>query len=296
MASQLDSLTEINLDDLVSSFGWQENPVPAALVRWLFVPPARKFAGQMVEYDTMVGRMGLHEASCQVLQRHYIRELCVHGQQNIPSDGPLLFLSNHPGLTDTVSLFAAIPHSNLRVIATHRPFLLSLPNISQHLSYISDDPGDRMRAVRQVSTHLRSGGAALTFPSGKIEPDPDVHPGAADSLKHWTDSSGVFMRFAPDLQIVPTLVSGVIWERTANHWLTRLKHTREDRERLAAALQLLAMIVRDARPTVVNIWFGKPITRREVDPREAGCVNEVLMERMRCLLEQESKRKEASRI
>ena len=180
MTSQLDTLTRINLDDLVSSFGWQENPVPAALVRRLFVHPARKFASQMVEYDTMVGRMGLHQASCQVLQHHYIRELCVHGQQNLPSDGPVLFLSNHPGMTDTVSLFAAIPHSNLRIIATHRPFLLSLPNISQHLYYISDDPGDRMRAVRQVSAHLRSGGAALTFPAGKIEPDPDVHTGAGE--------------------------------------------------------------------------------------------------------------------
>ena len=295
MASQLDSLTEINLDDLVSSFGWQENPVPAALVRRLFVHPARKFAGQIMEYDTLVGRMGLHEASCQVLQRRYIRELCVHGQQNLPSDGPVLFLSNHPGMTDTVSLFAAIPHSNLRIIATHRPFLLSLPNISQHLSYISDDPGDRLRAVRQVSAHLRSGGAALTFPAGIIEPDPDVHTGAEDSLKHWTDSSGVFMRFAPDLQIVPTLVSGVIWEHTAHHWLTRLKHTREERERLAAALQLLAMIVRDARPTAVNIWFGKPITRQEVDPRDASCVHRVLLERMRCLLEQECRSQGASR-
>ncbi len=183
MTSQLNSLTEINLDDLVASFGWQENPLPAALVRRLFVHPARKFAGQMVEYDTLVGRMGLHEASSQVLHGHYIRELCVHGQQNIPADGPLLFLSNHPGMTDTVSLFAAIPHSNLRIIATHRPFLLSLPNISQHLSYISDDPGDRMHAVRQVSTHLRSGGAALTFPAGEIEPDPDVHTGAEELVE-----------------------------------------------------------------------------------------------------------------
>lgn len=295
MASQLDSLTEINLDDLVASFGWQENPVPAALLRRLFVRPARKFAGQMAEYDTLVGRLGLHEASCQILHRHYIRELCVHGQQNIPSDGPVLFLSNHPGMTDTISLFAAIPHSNLRIIATRRPFLNSLPNISQHLSYISDDPRDRMSAVRQVSAHLRSGGAVLTFPSGKIEPDPDVHTGAEDSLEHWSDSSGAFMRFAPDLQIVPTLVSGVIWERTAHHWLTRIKHTREDREKLAAALQLLAMIVRDARPTTVNVWFGKPITRQEVDPRDASCVHEILMERMHCLLEQESKSKGASR-
>jgi hypothetical protein len=296
MSSQLEYLTQINLDDLVSSFGWQDRPVPAAVLRKLFIYPARKFGAQMIEYDMLVGSLGLHEASCKLLQRYYIQDLCVHGQENIPTHGPALFLSNHPGMADTISLFAAIPRDDLRIIAINRPFLVSLPNISQHLSFISDDPGERMRAVRQVAAHMRAGGAALTFPAGKIEPDPDVHLGAQDSLKHWTDSSGVFMRFAPDLQIVPVLVSGVIWKRTARHWLTRIKHGREDREKLAASMQLLAMVVRETRPTTVNVWFGKPVTRDEVDPRDPECIHEKLMERMHSLLEQENHRKGVSNL
>jgi hypothetical protein len=287
-ASTVDVLTQINLDDLVASFGWEPTHQPASILRRIFHRPARKFASQMVEFDDLVGRLGLHHASREILQKYYIKDLCVHGQENIPAHGPVLFLSNHPGLTDTVSLFAAIPQPNLRIIALDRPFLVSLPNISQHLVCISDDAAKRMSAVRQVASHLRAGEAALTFPAGKIEPDPDVHTGAQEALKGWTDSSGIFMRFAPDLQIVPVLVSGVIWERTARHWLTRLKHTREDREKLAASLQLLAMVMRDARPTTVNVWFGKPITRDEVDPLASDCIHEKLMDRMNCLLEQES--------
>lgn len=148
-----------------------------------------------------------------------------------------------------------------------------------------------MRAVRQITSHLRTGGSALTFPAGKIEPDPDVHTGAQEALKDWMHSSGIFMRFVPDLQIVPVLVSGVIWKRTARHWLTRFKRSREDREKLAASLQLLAMVVRDARPTTVNVRFAKPITRHEVDPRDLSRVHEKLIERMHCLLEQEGKEK-----
>jgi hypothetical protein len=295
MTSRLDALTRINLDDLVSSFGWQEHPLPAALVRRLFVRPAQKFAKQMVEYDDLTGRLGLHEASCEFLQRYYIRDLCVHGQENIPTQGPALFLSNHPGMADTISLFAAIPRADLRIIALDRPFLVSLPNIAKQLVYISDDPAKRMRAVRQVASHLRAGGATLTFPAGKIEPDPDVHTGAQEALKHWTDSSGIFMRFAPDLQIVPVLVSGVIWERTARHWLTRFKHSREDQEKIAASLQLLAMVARDARPTTVRVRFGKPITRGEVDPLDSDCIHEKVLERMCHLLEQESRHKSESR-
>lgn len=285
MTNQLGTLTQINLDDLVSSFGWQDQPLFAGILRKTFMRPAKKFARQMVEYDELVGEVGLHEASCRFLKSHYVHDLRIHGREHIPSNGPVLFLSNHPGMTDTISLFTAIQRTDMRIIAMHRPFLTSLVNITRQLSYISDDPGERMRAVRQIAAHLRAGGAALTFPAGKIEPDPLVHEGAADSLCNWIDSSGIFLRFAPETKIVPILVSGVVWEKTARHWLTRFKKTREDRERLAAALQLLAIIVRDERPTTVHVRFAKPITGEEVGSLEADCIHEKLIERMRGLIE-----------
>ncbi len=285
MPSQLDTLTQINLDDLVSSFGWQRRPLLAAMLRGLFARPARKFAGQMVEFDNLVGQVGLSEASCRILQKRYISDLRVHGRENIPASGPVLVLSNHPGMTDNISLFAAVHRLDLRIIAIQRPFLESLSHISPQLSYISDNPSERMRAVRQISAHLRAGGVALTCPAGKIEPDPAVHPGALDSLDNWTDSSGIFLRFARDTRILPVLISGVIWERTAHHWLTHIRRTREDREKLAAALQLLAMVTRDVRPNTVHVRFAKPITVDEVDSLEADCIHEKIMERMRCLLE-----------
>lgn len=281
----IEALTRINLDDLVSSFGWQDYSLPAAILRRLFLRPARKFARLMVDYDELVGRVGLHEASRSILRSKYLEDLRIHGRQHIPLAGPVLFLSNHPGLADTVSLFTAIPRNDLRIIALHRPFLASLTNITRQLVYISDDPGERMRAVRKVSAHLRAGGAALTFPAGKIEPDPDIHSDAVESLRDWTESSAIFLRFAANMQIVPVLVSGVVWERTARHWLTRIKKTREEREKLAAALQLLAMITRDARPTTVHVRFGRPITSHEVGSSDTNCIHEKLMERMQNLIE-----------
>lgn len=284
-SSAINALTRINLDDLVSSFGWQGYPLPAAILQRLFLRPARQFARQMVDYDELVGEVGLHQASCRILKNHYINDLRVHGREHIPLSGPALFLSNHPGLADTVSLFTAIPRTDLRIIALHRPFLASLTHITRQLVYISDDPGERMRAVRKVSAHLRAGGAALTFPAGKIEPDPDVHPGALESLNDWIESSAIFLRFAADMQIIPVLVSGVVWEQAAHHWLTRIKKTREEREKLAAALQLLAMITRDARPTTVHVRFGRPITANETGSADTNSIHEKLMGRMRSLIE-----------
>lgn len=289
MPSSLDTLTRINLDDLVSSFGWQDKPLFAALVRRTFVHPARKFALQMVDFDNLVGQTSLAEASRTIMQRLYVRDVRVHGREHIPPTGPALFLSNHPGMADTISLFAAINRADLKIIALHRPFLASLVNVTRDLFYISDDASERMRAVRGVSAHLRNSGSALTFPAGSIEPDPLVYPGALDSLSNWTDSAGVFLRFARDVRIVPVLVSGVIWERTARHWLTRFKRTRLEREKLAAALQLLALVVRNARPTTVHVQFAKPITLEEVGLTDSDAIHAKVIERMRGLIQNKPK-------
>jgi hypothetical protein len=285
MSSQLETLTQINLDDLVSSFGWEKQPLLASMLRRLFFRPGLIFAQHMVEFDQNIGRLNLAEAARRLTRKYYVRDVRVHGRENVPAAGPVLFLSNHPGMADTVSLFAAIDRADLKIIALHRPFLVSLFNTTKHLFFIDDDPAERMRAVRQVASHLRNGGAALTFPAGEIEPDPDVYPGASDSLNRWTDSAGVFMRFAKDTKIVPILVSGVIWENTARHWLTHLKRTRTERERLAAALQLLAMVTRGARPTTVHVRFAKPISLDEVGSTESKAIHQVVIDRMRTLIE-----------
>ena len=285
MTSQLDTLTQINLDDLVSSFGWEQNPFLAASVRRLFMKPARKFAQQMADFDNDVGSVGLSEAACRFLQTHFINGLRVHGLEHIPASGPVLVLSNHPGMADNVSLFAAVNRTDLRIVAMQRPFLESLFHLSPLLSYVSDNPADRMRVVRQVSAHLRQGGVVFTCPAGKIEPDPDVYPGALDSLNNWTDSAGVFIRLAPDTKILPALISGVIWQQAAHHWLTRIKRTRDEREKLAAALQLLAMVARDARPTTPHIRFAKPITLDEVGSNDSKAIHQVVLARMRELIQ-----------
>lgn len=284
MNAQLETLTQINLDDLVSSFGWQNQAALASMLRRMFASPARKFAEQMIHFDNAVGKVGLAKASQQIMRTNYVKDVRVHGREHVPINGPALFLSNHPGMADTISLFAAINRPDLKIIALHRPFLETLENTTKQLFFIDDDPAKRMNAVRQVSAHLRNGGSALTFPAGEIEPDMQVYGGALDSLNNWIDSAGVFIRFAPDTKIVPVLVSGVIWEKTAHHFITRLKRTRIEREKLAAALQLLMMVTRDVRPTIVHVRFAKPITLKEIGSTDTNAIHQVVIERMKELI------------
>ncbi|MCA2002611.1 MAG: glycerol acyltransferase [Chloroflexi bacterium] len=278
----LQTLTEINLDDLVSSFGWQRQPFLARALRRIFHQPAQTFAKIMLEFDSAIGERGLVEAARRT-QKRFVRDVRVFGLDRLP-DSPFLALSNHPGMTDTLALFAALNRPDLKIIALDRPFLMALPNMSRQLFFVHDDPAARMKLVRQVSGHLRGGGSALTFPAGEIEPDPDVYPGAVDSLQKWTDSVGVFVRMAPETVILPALVRNVIWEKTAKLPLLKIKKTRAEREKLAAALQLLAMVMWDAKPVTVTVQIGNA-----VDPKKLGANTQVIhqaaLDEMKSLIE-----------
>jgi putative hemolysin len=278
----LATLTEINLDDLVSSFGWENSPILARILRVVFTGSAHKFAEVMLDFDDAFGEHGLADAARQML-RKYVRTVRLYSTP-LPA-GPFLALSNHPGMVDTLALFSALNRSDLKIIAVDRPFLKALPNTSQRLFYVTDDQSARMALVRQVSGHLRSGGAVLTFPGGEIEPDPNVYPGALDALRGWTDSVGVFVRMAPETAILPVLVRGVIWDKTAKHPLTRLKKTREEREKLAAAFQLLAHVVWNQKPLDVSVQIGKPITVAELGSKDTGVIHRAVLAEMKRLIE-----------
>ncbi len=283
MTDSLAVLKNINLDDLVTSFGWQDHRLLRTLTRRVFQKPAEGFARQMLFFDQEVGRSGLADAGLALL-KFYTRSLRVAGRENIPF-GPAMFLSNHPGMVDTLALFSALEQrSDLRVIAVRRPFLAALVNTSQSLDYLDDDPRKRIALVRKASAHLRAGGAILTFPSGRIEPDPDVYPGAVEALQGWTDSVEVFVRIAPETVVVPVLVRGVIWDKTARHPIVRLKRDQFERERLAAALQLLAHVVLRRRPLDVVVQFGEPISAAHLGKTGKGVVHQTVLERMEGLI------------
>ncbi|MGE5072124.1 MAG: 1-acyl-sn-glycerol-3-phosphate acyltransferase [Anaerolineae bacterium] len=281
-AAALDALTAINLDDLVNAFGWQGEPVLARLLRAVFGKAARDFARQMLDFDRLIATRGLPEAAC-ITGRLYVRDVRLYGADCLP-DGPAIFLANHPGLTDTLALFTALARPDLRVIALDRPFLLSLPNLSRQLLFVTDDPAERVTLVRRVHRHLRSGGSILTFPAGHTEPDPAVHSGAIDSLQSWTDSAGVFVRFAPETPIVPVCIRAVTWGQAARFPLVSMRRSLDDRQLLASALQLLANVVLHARPVTVQVQVGEPIYARQLGSTDTSVVHQAVLRGMKTLL------------
>jgi putative hemolysin len=163
-----------------------------------------------------------------------------------------------------------MPRGDLRVIAAERPFLAAIPNTSRALIPVSDDPNGRPRAVRVAARHLRSGGAVITFPGGRIEPDPAVLPGAAEALDDWSGSVDLFARLVPGLTVVPAVVSGVISPSALRNPLALVRRDPRDRRWLSATLQMLVPALRDV---TTRVGFGPPlradgegsVSRRTVD-------------------------------
>jgi hypothetical protein len=281
--SSVETLTQINLDDLVSSFGWQNRPFLARLLRRWFTSPPQTFAHQMVEFDSAIRTYGLVEASRRAI-KNYVDDIRVFGRDCIPTSA-FLALSNHPGMTDTLSLFIALNRPDLRIIALDRPFLNALPNMSKQLAYVTDDSASRFRMIRQLSTHLRNGGAALTFPAGHIEPDPDIQNGSVESLCSWTDSAGLFIRMAPETAVLPVLVRGVVRKKTVRHPLTYLKRAQPEREKLTAALQLLAHVMLKKRDVHVRVQIGEPIYARDLGTTETKVIHRAVLAEMKRLID-----------
>ncbi|MFN8494071.1 MAG: hypothetical protein U0350_41115 [Caldilineaceae bacterium] len=256
LSSQLDELTRINTFDLLKAFGLENVKHGRSLLDALCWWPARQFAHKIVQYDKLVGEAGLQAAGAWALTA-FEAQLKLVGQENIPPQGPVLLLANHPGMTDTVALFASIPRSDLRILAAVRPFLQALPHTAQRLIYIDEAAHNNLAAVRTAAYHLRNGGAALTFPAGKIEPDPALLPGAVAALQQWSASIALFARLAPATQIVPVLVAGVLSAKAQRTPIRYLRRTKKDQEWLASTLQI---IVPAYRPVQVQVSFGAPLT------------------------------------
>jgi putative hemolysin len=235
-----DPLVDINLDDLLDSIGLAPGQ-RHRLLRVVFRPTARRFARIVREFDDRVGAAGL-AAGSEWLVRRMTSGLEVAHRAEVPVDGPLLILANHPGMTDTVALFASLrARTDLRVIAQDRPFLRALTHVAANVIFVADDGASRTRVVREGVKHLEQGGALLTFPAGAIEPDPAVAGvrTAVDALKSWSNSFALFARAVPETRIIAAIVSQVISADARRHPLTRSRRAVADREKLAATLQIV---------------------------------------------------------
>jgi len=232
---------------------------------WPFAwAPADRFARLVHNFEVTCAEIGFTEAARELLE-HFIRQVNVNGAEYIPPDGPLLIASNHPGAMDALAIAASLPREDLKIVVSSVPFFHTLAYIRDHLICTAQDAHGRMLTLRNAIRHLRDGGSVLIFPSGTVDPDPCLLPGAAQALETWSSSLALMLDKAPSTQLLITTVSGVLAPECWKHPLVRLRHNRWEKQKLAEYIQVIQQLVLGKRhPIVPHVVFAKPLTLPEL--------------------------------
>ncbi|NJK80563.1 MAG: glycerol acyltransferase [Chloroflexaceae bacterium] len=246
-------------DQMMAALGLEQSPAACWILRLLLQQRVRRFVEKIYQFDQIVGTLGL-QAGCQHVMQTYIRRLEVSGQEHVPATGPLLLVSNHPGMYDTPAALAHLSRPDVKVIAAERPFWEALPNVSRLMLHVTDTPMGRMRLIRDAARHLRDGGTILNYPAGFIEADPAYYVEALDTLDQWSESIGLFTRMVPNVAVQPVIISGVFNPAFLKHPLVTLRRDQRDRRWLAATLQFVRSSMQDI---TIQVAFGRPVYANE---------------------------------
>jgi 1-acyl-sn-glycerol-3-phosphate acyltransferase len=251
--NQIELLTRILAREGAEALGWEGGRPGGAAARALLGPAARRLAREFAATDDAFGSRPLPDAARWILD-HFSATVEVAGLDRVPRSGPILLVANHPGLTDAVALIAALDRSDVRIVAADYPFLHAMRGLGSRLIFLGAG-ASQLGWIRAVSRDLRQGGVVLLFPAGRLEPDPAVL-GTRGALRRWSASVDIIRRHAPEAQVVPAAVTGVLSQRAFAHPLTRVRRAPLDRQRVATLIQMMDM---QFRRVTARIAFGEPI-------------------------------------
>jgi hypothetical protein len=262
------------------------------LLRPLVWPPAQRFACLAAEFDRRVAASGLTSAVRWALDR-FVEGVQVVGEEHIPTAGPVVVASNHPGSYDALLIASALARDDLKIIVSDVPFLRHMVASSPHLIYTTGDAQVRMAVARESIRHVQAGGALLVYATGQVDPDPALLPGARESLQDWSLSLPLFLRRVPEAALVVTIVSGVLAPSCFRHPLTRLRKTQRQRQFLAEFIQVGQQVLFARRfPITPTVRFAAPLMASGVEVRDNRAVLAAIVKRAQELLRYSGSRQE----
>ncbi len=272
--------------EILSAFGLPKGEFWQNTIGPLFSKPATRFSEIFARFDQDIAELGLVQATRNLLTV-FVEQTRAIGSENVPKEGPLLVTSNHPGTVDGLSIVANSGRDDFKVLVGGMPFLKYLPVAAEHLIYSHrDDQVTRANAVRASIRHLEKGGALLIFPSGQIDPDPAVLPGAREALDQWSKSVALMLRRVPETLVLPTITSGVLAERFIRSPLTFIKRDGVSKRRIMEFLQIMRQLLIGERFGLKPfVTFDEPISLQDIGGRrDADEILRSIIERAKELL------------
>jgi hypothetical protein len=218
---------------------------------------------------------------------HFLKDPLIHGAENLRAEGPLLITSNHPGAYDVLLIGSTLGRRDLRIVTSTVPLYHVMMNFHKHTIEVGTTPEGGMRSIRESVRHVRNGGALLIFPSGLVDPDADVLPGAREALATWRPGVEALVNLAPRAAVVQAIAGGVLAPRWINNPLLRLQKVEWQRRKLAEMLQVVQQTVwPQTEKLSPRLTFGPPTSGEELHQQAGGskAVLPLLIERGQALL------------
>lgn len=231
------------------------NPLLNAILHLLCLPFVLELTRLGIKMEAMIARDGHLKGASKWLVDIASKGIYVHGVENVPLSGPVLFVGNHAGLGDAHALLMSSPRTDTHVLA--RDFGI-LPGLSQFRQYVIVVDMDRPQAALRGSIrHLKAGASLLLYPYGRIEADPGLYlEDALATLPGWSASIELFVRHVPGLSVVPFAVGGVISRKALRNPIVRHYKDEDRRHFLAATFQMMFPFYRD--PTI-GLYYGQAL-------------------------------------
>jgi hypothetical protein len=262
---RVERLTKILLAELFNALGLSQRNVITRLLTPISKKPINRFSKICVGFDQRVIGLGFQAASKWIM-KNFAPYTSVFPLPSIPSKGPLLIVSNHPGAYDSLVISSHIPRDDLKIVVNiPLDFITEIPSTLTHFLYAPHDAFIRMNVVRSAITHLKSGGSLLLFASGQIDPDPSTMVGAEKELVKWSRSVELILRKVPEAILHIAIVSNILNPRYINHFLTRFRSKRPDKQRISEFIQVMDQMRTPARSQLIpKLTFSKPFTYKQI--------------------------------
>jgi hypothetical protein len=260
LTPELKVITEALYSQLMSVMGLRHHNWLTRFLHPIFSFPAQRMSGLLVELDRNTAQFGWDSAVNQFMN-NLVTDVHLHGEATIPNKGPLMVVCNHPAAYDVAILAASIHRDDLKIMGSDIPIVQMLPNIAEHFIPVPYHIPSRLQTVRNTIQHLKNEGAILIFPRGNVEPDPDVSPGAEQSLSGWSPSIELFLRRVPQTISVVAIASGMLSGKWFKNPLINIWKKYEQRQKVAEIFQIAAQLFTGKRPTTTPmVSFSAPLT------------------------------------
>lgn len=130
-------------------------------------------------------------------------DLHVHGEENIPDEGPVVIMLNHQSYADIPVMFAVFRKFQFGFVA--KEYLEKAPILGQWMPRIrsvfikNDDPREALKAISQGVEYIKDGYSLAICPEGTRSKGPTVGPFMRGAIKLATK---------PGVPIVPVALNG----------------------------------------------------------------------------------------